>query len=93
MSGERLRDSPWRDRIVDHPLLAPLRRQLVPRWVRNRIKRAWQMREKPVIGDATLTRATALFDEDLGRLGGMLGIELNCRNFKAVVRDRPLDWA
>ena len=92
MSGERLRDSPWRDRILDHPILAPIRRRLVPRWVRNRIKRAWQMREKPVIGDASLARATALFDEDLGRLGGMLGTELNCRNFKSVVRDRPLDW-
>ncbi len=92
MSGERLRDSPWRDRIVDHPILAVLRRHLVPRSVRNRIKRAWQMRDKPVIGDAALARVTAIFDEDLGRLGEMLGTGLSCRNFRDVVREKPLDW-
>jgi hypothetical protein len=93
MSGERLRDSPWRDRIVDHPILAPLRRRLVPRAVRNRIKRAWQMRDKPLIGDALLAHVTAIFDEDLARLGGMLGAGLNCRNFSDVAREKPLDWA
>ncbi len=93
MSRERLRDSAWRDRIVDHPIVALIRRQMIPQWVRNRIKRSWQMREKPAIGEAMLTRVTVRFDEDLARLGALLGTELSCSNFREVVREKALDWA
>ena len=92
VSSERLRDHVWRDRIIDHPVAAWLRRTLVPRALRNGIKRVWQMPDRPVIGEAWLGRLTEIFDQDLNGLGTMLGTSLDCANFKAVVRERPLEW-
>jgi hypothetical protein len=92
VSEYRLRDSAWRDRIVDDPVIGALRRTLVPRAVRDRIKSAWQMRERPVIGEAALSRITAIYDEELKRLGEMLGTPLDCDSFRQVVREKPLDW-
>lgn len=93
MSSERLRDSAWRDRFVYNPFLTRLRRTLVPLAVRSRIKRLWQMTEVPVIGASRFARITANFDEDLAKLGEMLGTRLDCANFQTMVRERPLDWA
>ncbi|ATE67436.1 sulfotransferase [Rhizorhabdus dicambivorans] len=93
VSGERLRDSPWRDRLVDHPLVGAIRRRLVPRSVRNRIKRHWQMREQPALSDALHRHLTGIFDHDLADLGRLLGTPLDCARFRDVVRERPLSWA
>lgn len=92
VSTERLRDSAWRDRIIDNPFAAWARRTLVPQAARDRVKRAWQMRERPAIGEAQLAWITAVFDEDLERLGAMLGARLDCASFRPVVQERPLDW-
>lgn len=93
VSTDRLRDSASRDRIVNHPLAAALRRTLVPKKVRNRIKRHWQMGDRPALGDAAMARLTATFDGDLADLGRLLGVALDCASFRDVVRERPLDWA
>ncbi len=92
LSGERLRDSTWRDALVYHPLVTSIRLNLVPRGVRNWIKRGWQMKTRPLLGAEALTRVTALFDADLAELGAMLGVSLDCANFKQVVRGNLLDW-
>jgi hypothetical protein len=92
VSTERLRDSAWRDSVIDNRLAAWLRRTLVPRPIRNRIKYIWQMRDRPTIGEAVLARITAAFDEDLQRLGGMLGAPLDCASYNRTVRERTLDW-
>ena len=92
ISTERLRDSPWRDRIIDNPAAAWLRRTLVPPTIRKHIKRVWQMRTRPIIGPAQRDRLTTLFDEDLERLGAMLGTALDCATFTSTVRQHQLDW-
>lgn len=92
VSEERLRDSAWRDRLVYNPLVTALRRTLVPGPMRNRIKSAWRMRERPVIGGAALLRVTQIFDDDLKQLGTMLGTSLDCGNFKQIVCEQPLNW-
>jgi len=93
VSRARLRDSAIRDAVVNHPIVTAIRHNLVPRGVRNWIKRAWQMREKPEIGAELLAQVTAIFDDDLAELGPMLGATLTCASFKNVVREAPLDWA
>lgn len=91
-SGARLRDSRWRDAIVYNPLVTAIRRNLIPQSVRNRVKKGWQMREKPVPGADALAQVTAIFDADLAVLGEMLGTPLSCATFKAVVEERALEW-
>lgn len=93
VSADRLRDSVWRDRLVDNPPARSLRRALVPRSIRDRIKRHWQMPEKPVLSDASIRRLHEIFDCDLAQLGPLLGTRLDCANFRTIVRERSLDWA
>ncbi len=92
ISKERLQKAPLRDAIVNAPLLASLRRVLVPQWVRDRVKSRYRMEERPSPNPENAAHLTALFDEDLAQLGKLLGVELTCENFKAVTRVRALDW-
>jgi hypothetical protein len=92
-SGNRLRDSRWRDAIVHNPLVTAIRRNFVPQAWRDRIKKGWQMAEKPMLGAQALARVTAVFDEDLTLLGDMLGTRLTCATFKSVVSERALEWS
>jgi hypothetical protein len=91
-SARRMRVSPLRDAIVNQPLLAWARRNFVPQAWRNRVKAQWQMRERPVLGAAERERLEAVFDEDLGVLGGMLGTTLTCANFKAQTAAAVFEW-
>lgn len=92
-SGQRLRDDPLRDRILDQPLLAAIRRTMIPQGVRDRIKRLWQMPARPVLSAEARISLARIFDPELAELGGMLGCHLDCANFVEAVRERPLDWS
>lgn len=91
-SDQRLRKSPLRDAVVNNPVVTLIRRGLVPQALRNRVKALWQMREKPALGDVERDRLSAIFNEDLAKLGTLLGVELSCENFKQIVRDSSLEW-
>ena len=93
VSSERLRVDPLRDRLVNYPPIKFVRQNMIPRWVRNRIKQAWQMTEKPELSLQVRRDLMATFDEDLKTLGEWLGAELDCLNFKETVRAKPLSWA
>jgi hypothetical protein len=83
VSSERLRTSPLRDAIVNLPGLATLRRNLVPRTWRERVKRAWMMKQRPELSESNITRLRRIFDADLAQLGHWLGIDgLTCETFK-----------
>lgn len=92
VSTERLRADPLRDRIINLPLISYIRQNIVPRSVRNRIKQAWQITEKPKLSLPVSTTLMETFDEDLCILGQWLGTDLRCINFKETVQARPLHW-
>ncbi len=92
-SEQRIRRDPLRERLLDLPGVRTVRRRLIPQTWRDRVKRRWMMTERPTLSPDNERRLAAVFDEDLAILGRWLGVELNCENFKAVTRDRPLDWA
>jgi hypothetical protein len=91
-SSEHLRVSPVRDALLNAPVLRGVRRGLVPKPVRNRIKRLWQLREPPPLREEKRARLEALYDEDLARLGRWLGVNLTCANFVEVASARPHEW-
>lgn len=93
VSADRMRTSKWRDMLVNAPVLAEIRRSLVPQSVRDRIKKMWTIKERPKLTDAERARLARTFDPDLARLGKWLGIEsLTCDNFVEVTKDRAWDW-
>ncbi|HED54000.1 MAG TPA: sulfotransferase [Phycisphaerales bacterium] len=93
VSAERMRKSPVRDAVLDLPGLKQIRRRLVPQGWRDRIKGLWRLDSKPELSPARAQSLEMFYDADLKRLGELLGVELNCANFKSIVRERPLDWA
>ncbi|MGP1271823.1 MAG: sulfotransferase family protein [Phycisphaerales bacterium] len=88
VSADRLRRSPWRDALVDAPVLRQIRRGLIPRSVRDRVKRVWQMRRRPELGDAIRRELVEIYDADLAQLGDWLGLshgELSCASYRETV--------
>jgi hypothetical protein len=92
VSQQRLRKSTVRDFLVNLPGLRAVRRTFVPVAVRERIKGAWTMKERPQLPDQQRAALEAELDEDLAQLGAWLGLELNCANFKDVGRETIPEW-
>jgi hypothetical protein len=92
VSSERLRRSSWRDAIVENPWLRVIRRRLIPKSWRTRIRRLWQIKERPELSAAARQRVQAIFDQDLARLGRWLGIGLSCEQFQAAAQAEPACW-
>jgi hypothetical protein len=96
LSSERLIASPWRDALVDQPVLSFLRRMLFPKAVRTWVRGFWQMKERPQLTPERVEHLEQIFNQDLAVLGDWLGIELTCENFKTVVDagpDRFVNWS
>jgi hypothetical protein len=92
VSEQRLRASPLRDWLRDLPGATTLRRAMLPRSLRDRIKRRWQMTERPAPSPPVRARLEARFDEDLATLGTWLGIELACARFAETTGEAEPSW-
>jgi len=92
VSDARLRKSLLRDGIVWNSVVTWARRRFIPQAWRDQIKRLWQMNKRPELSPATCTHLETIIDEDLKTLGGWLGVELTCANFKAITASKPLEF-
>ncbi len=90
--SERMRRSPLRDAILDLPLLKQARRALVPRSLRDRLKRRWMLREKPVLSPTVHDQLLRAYDKELRQLGHWLGRTLTCATWSDVVRGESPEW-
>lgn len=91
-SNQRRRTNPVRDAILDAPMLAALRRRLIPRSWRDRVRRLWVMQDRPTISMPQLRDLRAVFDEDLVQLGDWLGLDLSCDNFASIAKRTSPQW-
>ncbi len=92
VSTERMRQSWWRDFLVEAPGLKQLRRWFIPKSFRTWVRSLWTMKKKPELDPQQIEKLRSIFDEDLAVLGSWLGISLSCENFKSVVKNDPRDW-
>lgn len=92
VSSTRMRRSPLRDAIVNAPVLRTIRRRLIPKGLREGVKRMWAIGERPQLSEATEQRVVEEFDSDLGELGDWLGIDLDCAKFKERVTSLEPAW-
>jgi hypothetical protein len=93
ISRDRVRRIPFHDQLIDSNAATALRRALVSKSLRNWIRGRLQMRSRPTLSADKHATLTAIFDQDLERLGELMGAELSCASFKNVVREKSLDWA
>lgn len=92
VSSDRMRQSAWRDFIVEMPGLREIRQRLIPKEVRTWVRSLWTMKQRPQLQPQQVERLSAIFDEDLDVLGSWLGLDLSCQNFKAVVKSNSGSW-
>ena len=94
VSSERMRNSAWRDFLVDAPLLSTFRKTLVPKSFRTRIRKLWTLSERPELSAESIKYLEAIFDKDLASLTAWLGYEsLTCANFKEIIKTEPVHSA
>lgn len=91
-SSERWQKTPLREFIVDNPFLAAMRRTLLPKTLREKIRKSWTMQERPTLNPERYKALESQFDQDLAELGRWLGTELSCENFKGIVQEKSFFW-
>ncbi len=87
VSSDRLRKGPLLRFIMETPGVSHARRLLVPRRAREWVKdRFFRMKRRPELCDETRRELEKIFDEDLGALSGLLGLDrpLSCATFHEV---------
>jgi hypothetical protein len=78
---------------MNAPGIKALRRGLVPKAVRDRIKRLWTMKQRPELSTANIARLRDIFDEDLATLGEWLGLDdLRCETFTRIATATQPVW-
>lgn len=92
VSSERIRKFPGYKFLVESGPATWFRRHFIPQALRNAVKMKLRMRERPVLSEKVQIRLEEEFDHDLEILGKLLGINLDCRNFKKVTSSKPLNW-
>ncbi len=93
VSSQRVRTFKGYDWIIESRLMTVLRRTLIPKSLRNRVKKTLTMTKRPDIDQVHYAKLTALFNRDLEELGAMLDIQLNCDNYKKVTGEIELNWS
>ena len=83
VSSQRIRRFKGYNFVVDHPLLAWLRRNLIPQSLRDAVKNKLTLKNRPVIDEQHMQKLTRIFNEDLASLGDLFGVELNLQNYKS----------
>ena len=71
-SAERFRRLPLQRLLVNNPLARTLRHRLVPKAVRDRIRRTRQITRRPALDDADRARLAPVFDRDRAALRALL---------------------
>ncbi len=92
VSSQRMRNSQWRDLLVETPVLKAIRQNFIPKSWRIWVQGLWTMKQKPELGAEQLQHLETIFDPDLATLGSWLGVELSCDNFKNTVKAEALNW-
>lgn len=91
-TSQRLRESAWRDVIVNAPVLSTLRKRFVPQSFRQWVKGLWQMQHRPQLSPQEQAELEELLDQDLAILGRWLGRTFSCDNFREAALAPASSW-
>lgn len=86
VSSQRVRRFRGYEFIVNHPLMAKIRRGIVPQSLRDFIKGQLIMKKRPVISDEKHQQLNTVFNQDLAELSKMTGIHIDMANYKTVAQ-------
>jgi len=85
ISSEKIRTFPGYELLIDSTFMEWLRRNFIPRFIRNVIKVKLMKKKRPEITAANRVKLEEYFDRDLMELAEILDCEkLNCDNYKLI---------
>ncbi|KKL25227.1 hypothetical protein LCGC14_2407420 [marine sediment metagenome] len=90
VSSQRLRRFRGYEFIIDNPVLAKIRRGIVPQVLRNFIKGQLIMKRRPELTVESLMKLEKRFNHDLNTLSRLTGTEINVGNYKELVKDKHI---
>jgi hypothetical protein len=82
VSSQRVRKFPGYETLINTPILASLRRNLIPQIIRNKVKQRLTMQSRPSLDVESTEQLKKIFNKDLAKLGTLMDIDINCDNFK-----------
>lgn len=92
VSKDRIKAFPLQKLLIESAPAEFVRRNFVPKGIRERVKRSFQMRERPSLNQASEQKLAEIFDRDLAVLNSWFGSDLNCANFKTEVVGKNFSW-
>lgn len=91
VSRQRIRAFPGYKLLVESNMMTTLRRALVPKALRERVKKRFTLQHRPVIDEQHLAQLKRIFNEDLLQLDNWMGVNITCDNYSEVVLGQRLD--
>jgi len=92
VSSERIRRFPGYGFLVESGPATWIRHHFIPQALRDAVKMKLRMQVRPVLSEKVQAKLEEEFDRDLEILGKLLGVNLDCRNFKQVTSVKSLNW-
>jgi len=92
VSSERIRKFKGYDLLIESSVATWLRRSLIPQSLRDAVKKKLRMQKRPTLSEGMRLELEREFDRDLSILGSLLGVEINCRNFRKLTSETALEW-
>lgn len=83
-SAKRIRKFPLYNLIIETTAMTWLRRNLIPKEIRNRVKNNLSMTQRPIISPAIQAELVKVFNDDLQHLSSRLDLQLSIENYKEV---------
>ena len=92
ISNKRIRKFPLYDLLIETKVARIIRRNLVPKQIRNLVKSKLRMQQRPVINEKNMKELENIFNKDLAVLSKHLGKEINCHDFKVLTSSMTFEW-
>lgn len=86
VSSQRIRRFKGYNFVVDHPLLAWLRRNLIPQSLRDAVKNKLTLKNRPLIDEHHMLKLVEIFNDDLENIGKLLAIQLDLTNYSSIAK-------
>ena len=92
LSANRYRRLPFQEIVVESAFFTMLRRALIPKSLRDAIRNRRSSGINANLSESSIAELEQTFNKDLSELGKLLGIDLNCGNFKKLTKRSSLEW-
>ena len=90
VSNQRVRRFKGYNFLVNNPILATVRRSLIPKGLRNCVKQQLVMKKRPELTVESLMKLEKIFNDDLKTLSHLTGTEINLGNYKELTKNKHI---